>query len=164
MQCPYCHIDEDRVIDSRATEGGSVVRRRRQCSACGKRFTTYERAETETGLQVIKRDRKRVPYDREKVRQGVKMACYKRPVSAEQIDVLLNRVEEAIFRQYEREVPSRAIGQEVCAQLRHLDKVAYIRFASVYHQFRDLGELVHEAQEVLGDPDPPPGQQDLFDE
>lgn len=163
MQCPYCHRDNDRVIDSRATEGGAVVRRRRQCNSCKKRFTTYERAETETGLQVIKRDTKRVPYDREKIRQGIKMACYKRPVSAEQIDGLINRVEEAVFKRFEREVPSLAIGQEVCNQLRHLDKVAYIRFASIYHQFKDLGELMLEAQEVMEEPDPTPGQQDLFE-
>ncbi len=164
MLCPFCHRDDDKVIDSRSTEAGAVVRRRRQCIACGKRFTTYERAETETRMMVIKQDGTRDPYDREKIRKAVELACYKRPVSGEQKDKLVNQVEEAIFRESEREVPSRFIGQQVCSLLRHLDKVAYIRFASGYHQFRDLGELVSEAQEVLGEPEEVPGQQPLFEE
>lgn len=164
MRCPYCHRDDDRVIDSRSTEAGQVVRRRRQCNLCSKRFTTYERAETDSRLVVIKKDSTRVPYDREKVRHGVQLACYKRPVSSEQIDRLVNGVEEELFRNYEREVPSRAIGQLVVQHLRQLDKVAYIRFASVYHDFKDLGELVSEAQEVLGELHDAPGQQPLFTE
>ncbi|MCG3177894.1 MAG: Transcriptional repressor NrdR [Phycisphaerae bacterium] len=163
MQCPYCHVDDDRVIDSRSTDGGNVVRRRRQCNACRKRFTTYERAETETRLQVIKKDNKREPYDREKMRKGIQLACYKRPISVQQIDELINRVEESLFRRFEREVPAKAIGQEICRLLRQLDKVAYIRFASVYLQFKDIGELVNEAIEVQEEPDIPPGQQPLFD-
>ncbi len=164
MLCPFCHRDDDRVIDSRSTEGGEVVRRRRQCNACAKRFTTYERAETDTRLMVIKKDETRAPYDREKIRHGVQLACYKRPVSPAQVDELVNRVEEAIFSRFEREVPARSIGQEVIDQLRHLDKVAYIRFASVYHEFKDLGELVSEAQEVMSEPQDAPGQQPLFEE
>lgn len=164
MLCPFCHRDQDRVIDSRSTEAGGVVRRRRQCLACNKRFTTYERAETDTRLMVIKKDSTRAPFDREKIRHGVQQACYKRPVSSEDIDALVNRVEEEIFRGYDREVPSRAVGQLVCQQLRQLDKVAYIRFASVYHDFKDLGELVTEAQEVLSEAADAPGQQPLFED
>jgi transcriptional repressor NrdR len=162
MQCPFCHVDDDRVIDSRSAENGLVVRRRRQCNSCSKRFTTYERIEQESGLLVIKKDNKRAPYDREKIRRGVRLACYKRPVSVKQIDELINNIEESIFRRFEREVPSRVIGQEVCRQLRRIDKVAYIRFSSVYHEFKDLGELVTEVEEIMKDPDPTPGQQELF--
>ncbi len=164
MLCPFCHRDDDRVIDSRSTEAGAVVRRRRVCNACHKRFTTYERAETDTRLMVVKKDGTRTPYDREKIRRGVQLACYKRPVSSEQMDLLVNRVEEEIFRKYDREVPSRAIGELVVQHLRQLDKVAYIRFASVYHEFRDLGELVSQAQEVLSESPDLPGQQPLFGE
>ena len=164
MLCPFCHRDDDRVIDSRTTESGSVVRRRRVCNACNKRFTTYERAETDTRLMVVKKDKTRAPFDREKIRRGVQLACYKRPVGSEQIDGLVNQVEEEIFRGFDREVPSQTVGQIVCNHLRQLDKVAYIRFASVYHDFKDLGELVSEAQEVLSDAADAPGQQPLFEE
>ena len=164
MLCPFCHRDDDRVIDSRTTESGGVVRRRRACNACAKRFTTYERAETDTRLMVVKKDSTRAPFDREKIRRGVQLACYKRAVASEQIDGLVNAVEEEIFRGFDREVPSQTIGQIVCNHLRQLDKVAYIRFASVYHDFKDLGELVSEAQEVLSDPADAPGQQPLFGE
>jgi len=164
MLCPFCHRDDDRVIDSRSTEAGNVVRRRRQCNACNKRFTTYERAEADTRLMVIKKDSTRTPYDREKIRRGVQFACYKRAVASEEIDRLVNGVEEEIFRRFDREAPSQVIGQLVCQHLRQLDKVAYIRFASVYHDFKDLGELVSEAQEVLSDVGDAPGQQPLFEE
>lgn len=164
MLCPFCHRDNDRVIDSRSTEAGAVVRRRRQCNACRKRFTTYERAETETRLMVIKKDHTRQPFDRDKILQGVRLACYRRPVATEAIDELVNRVEEVVFKQYDREVPSKFVGQEVIRQLRKLDKVAYIRFASVYHEFKDLGELVSEAQEVMRESGEAPGQQPLFED
>lgn len=164
MLCPFCHRDDDRVIDSRSTEVGAVVRRRRQCNACSKRFTTYERAETETRLMVVKKDSSRAPFDREKIRRGVQFACYKRPVAAEDIEKLVNQVEEEIFRTCDREVASRTIGQLACNHLRQLDKVAYIRFASVYHDFKDLGELMSEAQEVLNETPDAPGQQPLFEE
>ena len=164
MLCPFCHRDNDRVIDSRSTESAAVVRRRRQCNACKKRFTTYERAETETHLMVVKKDNTRQPFDRDKITQGVRLACYKRPVPTEAVEEVVNRVEETIFKNFDREVPSRFIGQEAIRHLRRLDKVAYIRFASVYHEFKDLGELVSEAQEAMRESPEIPGQQPLFEE
>lgn len=145
MRCPFCKVDNDRVVDSRSSAEGAVVRRRRECLACGKRFTTYERVE-EAPLRVVKKDGTRVAFDREKVLAGVRKACEKRPVSAEQMEELVSSVEDDINKNYEREVPTRAIGEMVMERLKTLDSVAYVRFASVYREFKDPEEFVQVIQ------------------
>jgi transcriptional repressor NrdR len=149
MRCPYCGQDDDKVIDSRATDGGKAIRRRRVCLKCDKRFTTYEHIEERARLMVIKKDGTRVPYDREKIVNGLEKACYKRPVSSEQMQKLVDEVEEQLFRQHDREVQALDIGQAISERLKRLDQVAYVRFASVYKQFRDLDDLLEEVREVL---------------
>ena len=149
MRCSYCGIDDDKVIDSRSTENGRVVRRRRHCQACEKRFTTYERIEEAVKMAVVKREGTRVPYDREKITAGLQRACWKRPISTAAIEKVCNEVEEEIFRQFEREVTSKFIGEEVARRLKQLDKVAYVRFASVYHAFENVGQFIDEARSVL---------------
>jgi len=161
MRCPFCKEDRDKVIDSRSSDAGRVIRRRRHCLACKKRFTTYERVGDSFKLYVVKKDNSRVPYDRDKVVIGVQKACYKRPVSAEQIQQIVDRVEENIFKKFDKEVSSAFIGESVMEQLRKVDKVAYIRFASVYRDFRDAGELMEELSQVIGDVEPA-GQATLF--
>ncbi|MBI5866067.1 MAG: transcriptional repressor NrdR [Planctomycetes bacterium] len=164
MRCPFCNADNDKVIDSRATDGGRGIRRRRHCLACERRFTTYERAEDKVKLQVVKRDGSRVPYDRAKVLAGLKRATYKRPISAECLEQIADEVEEQLISAFEKEVSSQAIGEKIAAVLKRIDKVAYVRFASVYRQFQDVGDFIEEAQNVIeeaaGDI---PGQQNLFD-
>jgi len=163
MRCPFCKSNDDKVIDSRSSEGGTVIRRRRACQTCKRRFTTYERIEETVRLAVIKRDGTRVAYDREKVVAGLQRACWKRPVSLEQMNQIAEAVEEQIFRQFDREVPSRFIGEEVAKRLRRLDSIAYVRYASVYRQFQDVGEFIEEAQEVMERAlQETPGQQELF--
>jgi transcriptional repressor NrdR len=161
MRCPFCKEDRDKVIDSRSSDAGRVIRRRRHCLACKKRFTTYERIGDSFKLYVVKKDNSRVPYDRDKVVIGVQKACYKRPVSAEQIQQIVDKVEENIFKKFDKEVSSAFIGESVMEQLRKVDKVAYIRFASVYRDFRDAGELMEELSQVIGDVEPA-GQATLF--
>jgi len=163
MRCPFCKEDRDRVIDSRSSEGGRVIRRRRQCLACKKRFTTYEKIGDSFKLWVVKKDKSRVPYDRDKVIGGLQKACYKRPVSAEQIQQIADRVEEKIFRNFDREVSSAFIGESVMEQLGKVDKVAYIRFASVYRDFRDAGQLIKEVSEIIERVEPF-GQPTLFED
>lgn len=148
MQCPYCGQDEDKVIDSRGAEGGKVIRRRRQCLSCSRRFTTYERIEDNIRLRVMKKDGSRVPYDRQKIITGLQKACYKRPVSDEQIRSVVEAVEEDVFVNFEKDVPSSFIGDCVSNHLRKVDKIAYVRFASVYRQFTDVGELIDEAKKI----------------
>jgi len=164
MQCPFCGTDHDKVVDSRSSEGGRAVRRRRECLDCRRRFTTYERVEDTPRLTVVKRDGTRVPYDRAKVLAGLRKACYKRPVSDRRLRKIIEAAEEAIFRRFEKEVPSTYIGDAISEGLRGVDKVAYIRFASVYRQFQDVGEIIDEAQELRDAPGPWPGQRDLFAE
>ena len=165
MQCPFCGHDNDKVVDSRSSEGGCAVRRRRECMDCQRRFTTYERVDDAPRISVIKKDGKtRQPYDRQKIIAGLEKACYKRPVSDEQIRQIVEAIEDDIFSRYEKEVPSRDIGEVVGEHLRRLDKVAYIRFASVYRQFQDVGELIDEAEEVRDAPEELPGQRRLFTE
>ncbi|OHB57214.1 MAG: transcriptional regulator NrdR [Planctomycetes bacterium RBG_13_44_8b] len=149
MKCPYCKENRDKVIDSRASEAGRVIRRRRQCLACRRRFTTYEKVGESFKLSVIKKDDSRVPYDRDKVIAGLQKACYKRPVSAEQIQQIADKVEEDIFRCSDKEVSSKFIGESAMKQLKAVDKVAYIRFASVYRQFTDAGELINEVSQAI---------------
>ena len=164
MKCPFCGNNEDKVIDSRAAEGGASIRRRRQCLSCGKRFTTYEHVETAIRLTVVKRDGSRVPYNREKMILGLERACYKRPVSREQLEDLVGEVEEDLFKLGEREIDSSDIGNMLAEWLRRLDQVAYVRFASVYRQFRDVNDLLEEVREVMAKTDPRqlPGQGQLF--
>lgn len=149
MLCPFCKEDNDKVVDSRSSEAGRVIRRRRQCLVCKRRFTTYERVGGVYKLYVIKKDDNRVPYDREKIIAGLQKACYKRPVSPEHIQQLADRVEEDIFRDYDKEVPSTFIGERVMEHLNSLDKVAYIRFASVYRDFKDADEFIEEVRRAI---------------
>lgn len=162
MRCPFCKEDDDRVVDSRSSDGGRVVRRRRECLACKRRFTTYEKTGEGSKLYVVKKDGARVPYDRDKVVAGLQKACYKREVSTEQIQQIADGVEEDIFRNFEREVSSAFIGESVMKHLRGTDKVAYIRFASVYRDFKDAGELIDEVSQVIAKVEQGP-QSGLFD-
>ena len=165
MQCPFCNADQDKVIDSRPTDGGRCIRRRRECLACGRRFSTYERVQEKVRLQVIKRDASRVPYDRAKVREALRQATYKRPVSVERLDQIVDEVEEFLTATHEKEVSSQAIGECIAGILRKVDTVAYVRFASVYRSFEDVGEFIEEAQDVIENPSADiPGQGTLFDE
>ncbi|HEY3232382.1 MAG TPA: transcriptional regulator NrdR, partial [Roseiflexaceae bacterium] len=134
MRCPFCQHPDSDVIDTRKLNGGETIRRRRKCAACGKRFTTYERVES-VSLTVVKKNGERMPYDREKLMRGVRTACYRRPVSAQQLEAFANDVEAGLMALDEQEVPSSTIGDLVMARLRELDEVAYIRFASVYRSF-----------------------------
>ncbi len=162
MRCPFCKENRDKVVDSRSSEGGRVIRRRRQCLVCEKRFTTYEKIGESFKLFVVKKDNSRVPYDREKIISGLQKACYKRPVSTEQIQQIADKAEGNIFRQFDKEVSSAIIGESVMKQLRRVDKVAYIRFASVYRDFKDAGDLIKEVSEAITETEPA-GQQALFD-
>ena len=153
MKCPFCKEDQDKVVDSRSSDGGRIIRRRRQCLACNRRFTTYEKIGESFKLSVVKKDNSRVPYDREKIIAGLQKACYKRPVSAEQIQHVADRVEEEIFRNFDKEVSSAFVGESVMRHLRTVDKVAYIRFASVYREFTDAGEFIEEVKQAIERPD-----------
>lgn len=165
MRCPYCNEDDDKVIDSRATDNGRCVRRRRECLQCKRRYTTYERAEDRVKLSVIKRDQSRVPYDRSKIREAIRQSAYKRPLSSERIDQIVDEVEEYLVSRFEKEVSSQTIGERLAVALRRVDKVAYVRFASVYRQFEDVGEFIDEAQELMeAEARDIPGQQNLFEE
>lgn len=145
MICPYCRTKDTRVVDSREVSGGASIRRRRECPHCGRRFTTYERVET-GGLVVVKKDGRRQEYDPVKLRQKLRVALTKRPVGEEQIDALLQRVEAELLALGTAEVPASAIGEAVLRELKTLDEVAYIRFASVYRQFADLDDLRREVE------------------
>jgi len=142
MMCPFCRNGETSVIDSRASTQ-FIIRRRRKCLSCDRRFTTYEKIE-ESPLKVIKKDGSRVPYDREKIRSGLEKACYKRPISDESIERMISDIEASLYEQYEREVPSREIGEKVMESLRSVDHVAFVRFASVYREFQDVNDFVEE--------------------
>ena len=148
MRCPHCGFKEDKVVDSRATLEESSIRRRRECLKCGKRFTTYEYVE-EVSLMVIKKDDRREPFDRKKILSGVMKACEKRPVSIEKMEDIVTEVERAIQKKFDREVPSTRIGEFVIERLKRLDDVAYVRFASVYRQFKDVGQFMQELQDMF---------------
>ena len=150
MKCPFCSHENTRVIDSRPAEDNNSIRRRRVCDECGKRFTTYEKIET-IPLIIIKRDNNREAYDRAKIEAGVLRACHKRPVSAQQITTLVDEVENEIFNREEREIPSGTIGELVMNKLKDLDAVAYVRFASVYREFKDVNTFMDELKSVLND-------------
>jgi transcriptional repressor NrdR len=149
VRCPFCKEDKDKVVDSRSSDTGRVIRRRRQCLACKRRFTTYEKVGESFKLYVVKKDNSRVPYDRDKVIAGLQKACYKRLVSVEQIQQIADKVEEDVFRNFDKEVSSAFIGESIMKHLRNVDKVAYIRFASVYRDFKDAGELIDEVSQVI---------------
>jgi transcriptional repressor NrdR len=153
MLCPFCRQGETKVIDSRGSED-FVIRRRRKCLQCGRRFTTYEKLE-ESPLKVVKKDGSRVVFDREKIRYGVEKACYKRPVSPEQIEQIVNDVERGVYENFDREVPSRYIGEQVFDKLRHVDQVAFVRFASVYRSFQDVEDFANELTRLLRERDRP---------
>ena len=153
MRCPFCKEDNDKVIDSRSSEGGRVIRRRRECGECGRRFTTYEKIGEASKLNIIKKDGTRVPYDRDKLIVGLQKACYKRSVSAEKIQEVADCIEEEIFRNYDKEVSALFVGEQAMRFLRQVDKVAYIRFASVYRDFDDAGELLDEVRQAIAEPD-----------
>ena len=148
MKCPFCNCENTRVIDSRSAEDGSSIRRRRVCDECGKRFTTYEKVET-IPLIVIKKDNNREAYDRTKIEGGILRACHKRPVSIDEINKLVDEVETEVFGREEKEVPSQVIGELVMNKLKDLDAVAYVRFASVYREFKDINTFMDELKKVL---------------
>jgi len=153
VRCPFCKEDNDKVIDSRSSEGGRIIRRRRECIECRRRFTTYEKIGESFKLNVVKKDGTRVPYDRDKLIAGLQKACYKRPVSAEKIQEVADRIEEEIFRNYDKEVSARFVGEQAMRFLRKVDKVAYIRFASVYRDFTDAGDLLDEVSQAIAETD-----------
>jgi transcriptional repressor NrdR len=143
VRCPFCGADEDRVVDTRSSQEGRAVRRRRECEACGKRFTTYESVEL-FPRQVVKRDGRREPYDRQKLLLGIVTACTKRPVNIDTIEAAVDRIEQRLEESGRVEVESRWLGEQVMAELQEVDEVAYVRFASVYRQFKDVTEFMNE--------------------
>ncbi len=146
MKCPYCGHEHDRVLDSRPLDAASVIRRRRECQSCHKRFTTYERLE-EVPLMVIKSDERREPFSREKLREGISRACEKRPIGPDAIERLISEIEYEL-QDYVMQVPSRVIGEKVIKKLKELDLVAYLRFVSVYRQFQDVDEFIKELERL----------------
>lgn len=148
MKCPFCGLDNTRVIDSRPAEENNAIRRRRICDECSKRFTTYEKVET-IPLIVIKKDNNRETFDRSKIEAGVLRSCHKRPVSAQQINQMIDAIETEIYNKEAKEIPSREIGELVMDKLKELDAVAYVRFASVYREFKDINTFMDELKKVL---------------
>lgn len=148
MKCPYCGCEENKVIDSRPTDDGERIRRRRECLKCGKRFTTYEMVES-FPLMVIKRDETREPFNREKLRSGIMRACEKRPVSVGSIDKIVDSIERKLQKSFDREVPSNVIGEYAMEMLKETDEVAYVRFASVYRQFKDINTFMEELSKLI---------------
>lgn len=151
MKCPFCSIFDNKVIDSRLSQGGEVTRRRRECEACGRRYTTYERVEQVLPL-VVKKDDRREPFDRLKVLSGLRKACEKRPVSSDELERLLDKLERELVETSDKEVPSSLIGERVMEALRDIDQVAYVRFASVYRSFKDIREFMNELSQLLTKP------------
>ena len=148
MKCPFCKVDDDRVVDSRASSDGFAIRRRRECTSCNRRYTTYERIE-ESPLRVVKKDDRREPFDRRKILSGLLKACEKRPVSLETLEKITETIEGKVLETFEREVPSTYIGQLVMSELKRVDQVAYVRFASVYREFKDIHEFMEELRPML---------------
>lgn len=149
MKCPYCNSDNDKVVDSRSSHEGTVVRRRRECTTCTKRYTTYERIE-EIPLKVIKKDNRREDFDRQKLMAGILKACEKRPVSIDQIEIVVDSIEKELESSHDREVASKEIGELMMRKLKELDDIAYVRFASVYRQFKDIDQFMREVQTLKG--------------
>lgn len=150
MRCPFCGNIEDKVIDSRLSKDGGVIRRRRDCDECGRRFTTYERIE-EVLPTVIKKDGRRELFDRAKVLAGLKRACEKRPISVEELERVVDRIEQHLQESGDKETPTSAIGERIMKELHELDEVAYVRFASVYRQFKDINQFMDELKDLLGE-------------
>jgi len=148
MKCPYCADQEDKVIDSRPTEDGTTIRRRRECLKCHKRYTTYEKVES-LPILVIKKDGSRQPFDREKIQKGILRACEKRNVSVDQLEEVIDSIESQIHNSLEREITTEFIGELVMDKLRDLDEVAYVRFASVYRHFKDINTFMNELNKLL---------------
>jgi len=150
VNCPFCNFSETKVIDSRPTEEGQAIRRRRECLKCGKRFTTYEKIE-KVPLIVVKKDGNRQPYDRNKILNGILKACEKRPVSLNEIEEIVNEIEKELYNSMEKEVTSQQIGQMVMERLKKVDEVSYVRFASVYRQFKDINTFMEELNKLLNE-------------
>jgi len=150
MRCPFCRTDNDRVIDSRAGDDGTSIRRRRECVACRRRFTTYERVERQL-LAVVKKGGDREPFDRDKIKRGLAKACWKRPVSEDEIEGVVSALEAELYGNYESDVPSRVLGERLMELLRTLDQVAFVRFASVYREFKDIRDFVDELEPILAE-------------
>jgi len=150
MKCPFCGFIEDKVIDSRPTDEGSAIRRRRECTKCTKRFTTYEKVES-LPLMVIKKDKSRQPFDREKLMNGLLRACEKRPISINDLEKMVESIETQLHNSLQREVTTEDIGEMVMAKLKTMDEVAYVRFASVYRQFKDINTFMDELKNLLRD-------------
>jgi transcriptional repressor NrdR len=148
MRCPFCKVDDDKVVDSRASGDGFAIRRRRECTLCGRRYTTYERIE-ESPLRVIKKDETREPFERRKILLGLLKACEKRPIPIARLEAITERIENRILEEYESEVPVTYIGELVMRELKKLDQVSYVRFASVYRDFQDITEFVDEVKPML---------------
>ncbi len=148
MKCPFCDNPEDKVIDSRTSKEGDAIRRRRECLECGKRFTSYERIEDLVPM-VVKKDGRREPFDTNKIRQGLLIACKKRPIEMDRLDKIVDMIEQKITDPGDKEIQSSRIGEEIMAALKDLDKVAYVRFASVYRQFKDINDLMDEVKTLF---------------
>lgn len=150
MRCPFCKVDDDRVVDSRASNDGFAIRRRRECLACERRYTTYERIE-ESPLRVVKKDQRREPFERRKILLGMIKACEKRPIPIAALEDITERIENLVLEEYESEVPVAYVGELVMRELKSLDQVAYVRFASVYREFQDVAEFMEELKPMLGE-------------
>jgi transcriptional repressor NrdR len=150
MRCPFCRTDNDRVIDSRAGDDGASIRRRRECVSCRRRFTTYERVERQL-LSVVKKGGVREPFDRDKIKRGLAKACWKRPVTEDDIEGVVSALESELYGAYESEVPSQVLGERLMELLKALDQVAYVRFASVYREFKDVRDFVEELEPILAE-------------
>ena len=149
MKCPFCGNNEDKVIDSRETNNGASVRRRRECLSCARRFTTYENIE-EMPFMVVKKDGRREPFDRNKILSGLIKACQKRPVSISKLEELVSDIERSVQKKFEHEIDSRQLGEIVIEALARTDEIAYVRFASVYRQFKDINQFMRELRDILG--------------
>ncbi|MCI8454095.1 MAG: transcriptional repressor NrdR [Lachnospiraceae bacterium] len=148
MKCPFCSASETKVIDSRSADDNNSIRRRRQCEGCGKRFTTYEKLET-MPLMIIKKDNSRETYDRSKMEKGILLSCHKRPISSQQISKMIDEIENQIFTMEEKEIPASTVGELVMKKLKDVDEVAYVRFASVYREFKDVNAFMEELERFL---------------
>jgi len=154
MKCPFCHEDSNRIVETVVSEGGFAIRRHRECVACRRQYTTFERSEERT-IKVIKKDGSRVPFERQKIRQGLEKACWKRPISDEQIEAIVSAIENEVHSRFAAEVESSHLGELVMQHLRKLDQVAFVRFASVYRQFQDVQDFVDELEPMLAETKPP---------
>jgi len=154
MKCPFCHEDSNRIVETVVNEGGFAIRRHRECMACRRQYTTFERSEERT-IKVIKKDGSRVPFERQKIRQGLEKACWKRPIGDEQIEAIVAAIENEVHSRFAAEVESSHLGELVMQHLRKLDQVAFVRFASVYRQFQDVQDFVDELEPMLAETKPP---------